>query len=236
MAQVHPSRTILVSSEGAQDLVIYADQTLIKGPVTAAQIAVWNAGEKPIKAEDILEKIQIKTSNGAPLLSVRILKTTRTVNKITADASKVSIGVLDFGFQVLEKGDGALIQITYEGNDKVEFIGSGVIIGQNKFEITKSQVKAAEKEATNTNPTISKLILLAMLLAISYFVYRAGYIIYCDITSMYKEIKNGNGTRNFKFISNVIVNVIGIVVFIIMVGSVSPIIKELMSNSSPFLQ
>ena len=60
IAQVHPLRTILVSPEGAQDLTILAGGRQIKGPVTSVQVAIWNAGTKPIKAEDVLEKIQIE--------------------------------------------------------------------------------------------------------------------------------------------------------------------------------
>lgn len=171
MAQVHPSRTILVSSEGAQDLVISAKGKLIKGPVTSAQISIWNAGTKPIKAEDILEKIEIKTSNNSPLLSVRILKTTRAVCKVTTNTSQASLGILGLGLQILEKGDGVLIQLTYLGDEKVDFIGSGVIVGQNSFQVTKlisSENKAQKKEKYktiwDTIVTLSLILLFIMIL------------------------------------------------------------------------
>jgi hypothetical protein len=233
MAQVHSPRTILVSSEGAQDLLIYADKKLIKGPVTSAQIAIWNAGTKPIKAEDVLEKIQIKASDGAPLLSVRIIKTTRKVNKIVISSLRAAEGIIDFDFQVLEKGDGALLQVTYEGTDKIKFIGSGVIVGQNNFEIINSAVNSPEKERSETNHTFSKLILFFMLLGMLFFFLRMTRVIYIDLSGLYKDGKTG--VMSIKFAINIIGNLIGVALLIcIIIGSLL-VFKELIAENSPFL-
>ncbi len=233
MAQVHPSRTILVSSEGAQDLSIYANGKLIKGPVTSAQISIWNAGTKPIKAEDILEKIQIKNSMNTPLLSVRMLKTTREVSKFKTDMSEASLGVLGIGFQILEKGDGALIQLTYEGDEKVTFTGSGVIVGQNAFEITSlKNAKDSSQQQTNYNSWARKIggVAFVTFLATIIFILSWGLL---GPEGIRKEFIKHNSVLG-KII--VLVQAIIITAMLLTAGYfIYNIFQEITKNYSPFL-
>src|SRR5258706_11198871 len=133
-AQVKPIRTIVVSAEGVDNLQISTNGKRIKGPVTAAQIAIWNAGKRPIRGEDILEPVRIRMENNTSILSARILRRTRDVTDFNIDEASKSTGVLTARFRILEQGDGALVQVTYMGADKVAFHLSGAIVGQRSLE------------------------------------------------------------------------------------------------------
>lgn len=139
IAQEQPVRTVLVSSEGIQNLQISAAGRPIAGPVTAVQIAVWNAGNRPIRyVEDVIEPIRFYAS--APILSVRILRMSRPAAKIEIDDSAARTGAFYLRFRILERGDGALIQVTYEGNETVPFGASGEIVGQGPIRFNRPPV------------------------------------------------------------------------------------------------
>ena len=199
LAQVHPSRAILVLPEGAQDLTILADGKQIKGPVTSAQISIWNAGSKPIKTEDILEKIQIKTNKPTPLISVRVLRTTRTLTNFTTDLTEASSGVVGINFKILEKGDGALLQITYEGDERLEFTGMGVIVGQSAFKVTKLAVEENKKETKYHSTNYNKLMIIFAIFMASFFLYRMIPGIRLNISELINVLK-GNKSVVVKII------------------------------------
>lgn len=232
-AQVHPSRTILVSPIGAKDLTIYAEGKLIKGPVTAVQIAIWNEGSKPIKSDDILERIQIKTASGAPIIAAHISKITREVNKVTLDTAAASSGVINLKFKILEKGDAFLLQLTYEGDEKVEFIGSGVIIGQSKFVITEYKRNASEPNERLIPRVPSKIIGILGFLVIFYIGFSSAQLVYKDITKAYVQLKDG--LINKGFIVMTIINLFFIVIAIVAVFLFYPTLKDIMAENSPFL-
>jgi hypothetical protein len=134
-ARIGAVRTVLVSSEGIQDLQVYDQNGPISGPVTAAQIVIWNAGKRTIKADDVSQPIRVRIAERARILSIRVLRTTRESMGITVDSSAAASGSFGVRFGILEEGDGALIQVTYEGTDKLKFVGSGAVAGQRGFEV-----------------------------------------------------------------------------------------------------
>lgn len=181
VAQVHPSKTVLVSNEGVQDLTVYANGKIIKGPVTSAHIAIWNAGTKPIRAEDVLEKIQIRTNKPTQLLSVRILETTRDVTNIQTDISKASMGIIGVSFNILEKSDAALLQITYEGDEQIDFVGSGSVVGQKKFDVTKLSVDEKKEKPAYQSSTKNKILLIGLLIVSIFFLIRIAPVFCRDL-------------------------------------------------------
>lgn len=171
VARLNAVRTIVVSPEGVENLQVLADGRQIKGPITAVQVAVWNAGRRPIKGtEDVLEPIGLEMEGKAPIISARILRLSREVTRFEMDQSGKAEGLLGLRFRILEQGDGALLQITYMGNDKLPVIGRGVIVGQNKFEVTTpSEQKRLSEQPT---PRWVRLLLFAGLFVVTAF---AGY-------------------------------------------------------------
>lgn len=168
--RVHSIRTILVSSEGTQTLQISANGKPIKGPVTAAQIAIWNDGKRPIKFDSVLEPIRVQTTPPVPILSVRVLRTTRELVKFNVDDSNRSEGMLTVRFRILEQGDGGLLQVTYVGDETVSFIGTGVLEGQRAFEVTEVRSRDdKEKNKGIAQTTIwGKILGIAVLLVLAF--------------------------------------------------------------------
>ena len=234
LAEVHPARTILVSPEGAQDLTIFANGKQIKGPVTSVQIAIWNAGTKPIRAEDVLEKIRIRTNKTTPIISVRILKMTRDVTGVSADISRMTEGIIGINFKILESSDAVLLQLTYEGDEKIEFIGSGIIVGQSKFELLKFTKNPSLEEKPNyNNSKYNKTIFIALILVGCFFLFKAAPLLYRDINQTIIELKLNKGILyKTKIIVNFLIELITIIIFIYMIFNV---LDDFNLNISPFL-
>ena len=58
----------MVRAGEASDLSISHNGKKISGNVSAAQMAIWNAGKRPIRENDILSPIVISTGGGQPVL------------------------------------------------------------------------------------------------------------------------------------------------------------------------
>ncbi len=130
VAKVQPLRTNIVSNANVENIDLMVNGKKLSGPLTAVQIVIWNDGNKPIKYEDILEPLIIKPLTNNTIVVSKLIKQTRKVNNLTITNYKNSINIK---FKILEKNDGLVIQLIYEGNDKVKFEGSGVIVGQRNF-------------------------------------------------------------------------------------------------------
>lgn len=168
-AQVHSIRTLLVSKEGSQDLKIYASDKLIKESVTAAQIAFWNAGRAPVKSDDVLQAITLTTIPPSPILSAKVLRSTRDIIGLTIDDTKAGEGILTIRFRILENQDGALIQVTYIGDEKVAFIGGGAVVGQQSFKVYEHPSRS-EQPKINSRPNQTLLLITSVVgLAIGLF-------------------------------------------------------------------
>lgn len=201
IAQIHPSRTILVSPEGVQDLTVYANGHLIKGPVTSVQVSIWNAGTKPIRADDVLEKIEIRTDKPLQVLSARILKTNRKITNFEADISKASQGIIGVNFKILEKDDSALLQITYEGDDKINFIGTGSIVGQNKFEVTTLNRHEEKVNHIYHNTVTNKIFLVFFMAVMIFFLFRLIPAYYRDVIRTKSLLFNPEASKISKAVS-----------------------------------
>lgn len=234
VAQVHPSKTVLVSHEGIQDLTVYANGKLVKGPVTSAHIAIWNAGTKPIRAEDVLEKIQIKTNKPTPLLSVRILETTRDVTNIQTDISKASIGIIGVSFNILEKSDAALLQITYEGDEKIDFVGSGSIVGQKKFDVTKLSIDEKKEKPAYQSSTENKILLIALLILSILMLTRIAQAFYRELIRIKSILLNPEEKMRSKIFSFIEL-AFGVIIIVVFGYIVLEMALSIPTTVSPYL-
>ena len=234
LAQVHPARTILVSPGGAQDLTIFASGKQIKGPVTSVQIAIWNAGTKPIRAEDVLEKIRIRTNKITPIISVRMLKMTRDATGVSTDISRMTEGIIGINFKILESSDAALLQLTYEGDEKIEFIGSGIIVGQSKFELLKfTNPPSLEEKPNYHNSKYNKLTFIAGICIGCFFLFRIGTQFYRDINKAIFELRLNKGVSyKIKFAAKFLSGLIAIMFLIYVIFDT---LHNFNINISPFL-
>jgi hypothetical protein len=139
----------------------------VDSDVTIVQVAIWNAGSRSIRNDDILSALTLQMAGNAPILSARIKQTTREVCKFTFDNGNLAVsqsprnridtpltwtheqalhtdpqlskGVCSFKFRILEPEDGALVQIIYEGDASKDPQISGIFEGQREVDPIRSQ-------------------------------------------------------------------------------------------------
>jgi hypothetical protein len=127
---VNPAKAVVVKTGETSKLKFSFDNNEIKSDVTAAQIAIWNQGNEPIKMENILSQVKITTNPPVQILETIIRKTSRDVIKFDFEQSLANNGTIPLKWNILEKGDGVIVQIIYTGDTNIKISLEGVIEGQ----------------------------------------------------------------------------------------------------------
>lgn len=136
---VHPIKATVVRKGEVTNLRILNGVNEINGDVTAAQIAIWNDGNLPIKRENILKPVIIMADPPIPILEVRIRRISRDVTEFAHVSDSLEHGRVYLNWRILEEGDGAIAQLIYAGDTYVKFRVEGVVEGQR--EITEFEFK-----------------------------------------------------------------------------------------------
>jgi hypothetical protein len=132
---VNPIKTAVVQAGTTSALrVLYKDQP-VNANVTAVQIAVWNDGKEPIRAEHVLSEILIRV--GSPILEASVKKPTRALTGISLTDSRMQSGIVGLKWRILEEGDGAIIQLIYAGSPDCKIDVEGVVEGQRGITVVK---------------------------------------------------------------------------------------------------
>ena len=88
--------------------------------LTSSTIWMWNAGNKTVEGEDIIEHDPLRLRFSGEVLNVRIIKVTREVLQIKAyearDASKKKRRTVYCGFGFLDPGDGGVLEVLHTGS------------------------------------------------------------------------------------------------------------------------
>ena len=134
---IHPARTVIVSTETESKISVKYREKVIETDLSVATIAFWNAGDKEIKKEDFLSPFIIKTESGVPILDAKVLKKSRDAIKIFFNYSKKDSGLIDVSWNVLEKHDGAVLQIIYASDVKEKINLYATFIGQPSISTLK---------------------------------------------------------------------------------------------------
>lgn len=129
---VNPIRTEIVSTENTSSLtILYDGRNLGSSNITAVQIALWNSGDLSIVHDDILKDIIINTEPSVNILEAKIVKnmSDSEITKLTIDNSieNLRVGRIPVTWKILEKNDGASIQIIYQGSADVKISVTGHI-------------------------------------------------------------------------------------------------------------
>jgi len=136
----------------SQVQVVYRGRPVGATNVVAVVIYVWNDGRMPIRAADVLEPISIQLDKSCEILESRILKISRNVTKfvqVVPESAKWESAkyIQPISFDILEKGDGAAIQIIYAGKSDAAISLAGTIVGAGS-----PRILSKEKQSnTETN-------------------------------------------------------------------------------------
>ena len=144
----HPSKAAVVRTGQTSRLAVLFDGKEVTGNVTASQVAIWNAGRKPIRSDSVLKPLVISTADGSRILEARLQKVSREVAGFKMDISHLAQGKVALSWSILEEGDGAVVQIVYAAGDDVQITADAVLVGQPeilKETFTRSARSAGEQ-------------------------------------------------------------------------------------------
>ena len=146
---VNPVRTKVVTSGQATDLkVSYRDEPFGDIDVTAVQLAIWNAGYESIKKEHVRKEIVVTTKPQVRILeaSVRTGSPDTGFKLLDSTDSKVE-GRVPVSWEILERNEGASIQLLYIGTSEVDILVEGLIEGQGRAKqiVTSSSLKSPQE-------------------------------------------------------------------------------------------
>lgn len=182
---VYPIRTPYVQTSAPSDVSISYKGVPVNGNVSAAQVAIWNAGKLPIRHEDILKGISLKLPPSAFVFEHKFLRVSRDVVGMTVtdvfnvgtagirgpngEPAPANVRIvpstdieLGLDWKILEHNDGALLQIVYAGTIDAPIKIDGTIVGQNQVRFVKSKPK-------NPIPWYAAVLCLAV---ISYYMFQ----------------------------------------------------------------
>ena len=129
----HPIRTKIATIGEDSRLRATYDGRELKGSLTAMQFAIWNAGDEPIRPDDVLDRVTVTAPPGVRVLDIKVRQEARRVVGFRVDDTQKSEGVLDLSWKILERNDGAVVQVLFEGAPDAPFRIDGAIVGQPRI-------------------------------------------------------------------------------------------------------
>lgn len=126
---INPIRTPIVQLARTSNISVIYNGKPVNADVTAAQVAIWNDGRESIGSEDVLTPIVLRTASNAPIMEISF-PATNDVTKFWVDTINMTNGELRFTWKILEKNDGALLQIIYVGKTNLPITLEGAVKGQ----------------------------------------------------------------------------------------------------------
>jgi hypothetical protein len=127
---VNPVHTIVVKQGTASRLGVIFDGQPITQDVTASQVALWNRGRQAIRRAAILQAVTITTEPSVPILEATVRRTSRNVVSFDLDRTGLAKGEVSVSWNILEEGDGGVLQLVYAGDVGTQIVCRGIIEGQ----------------------------------------------------------------------------------------------------------
>lgn len=132
---VDPIKTMIIDRTTAADAPIQllkANQDTITSDVVSAYFYFFNQGQETIKRENVYSPLKIKVDTASEILYFKVIKTARDVSGITVSKDTTDNSML-VDFKALEKDDGFVGQLIYEGSLDTEIRIEGGIEGAKEF-------------------------------------------------------------------------------------------------------
>jgi len=104
----------------------------------------------PIRTADVLEPISIQLDRSCEILESRLLKVSREVTRFEKkEVSETAKYALPISFDILEKGDGAAIQIIYARKSDALVSLTGTIVGAGTPRMLSKEVQSGGETRRN---------------------------------------------------------------------------------------
>jgi uncharacterized membrane protein SirB2 len=152
-----PTRTTILDKKNAANAplqLLKANGDTIKSDVTSVYFYFFNQGNETIKQENVYAPLKIVLGDSAEILDFKILKIARPVSGMSLVRDTVS-NSLQIDFKAIEKDDGLVGQIIFEGNKNASIMLEGGVDG----------VKLFETHLTTINPVYLMVAIVIFLIA-----------------------------------------------------------------------
>jgi len=128
---VNPARTVVAKTDQTSRLAVLYDGAPIGSDISAAQIAIWNGGRTPI--DKVLKPLVISLEDQTRILEATIRRETRDVVNLAIEDTDRAHGNVSVRWDILEKGDGGVIQLIYAGGPDTKISAAATVVGQNSI-------------------------------------------------------------------------------------------------------
>lgn len=175
---VNPVKAVVIKTGQASRLTTSFDTKVVETDITAAQVAIWNQGEKSVKRDNILKPILIYTENNSPILEATLRKSSRDVVQLSLNTDELQKGRVSVSWNILEHNDGGVIQLIYAGDPSIKLKADGVVEGQGQIEQLEfsGRIKSPDEQyasgSQNVKNTGKLFLILALILTIYYIFNR----------------------------------------------------------------
>lgn len=188
---VSPVRGVMFQKQADSGLAVSFKGLPIDSDVSITQIYIWNAGEKPVKPEDVRQPVMVKLNGDGKILDVKVRKATdestgfkaspKPANELSFQTFGPAVETFnDFGveWKILERGEGANVQVTYVGEKDAKFSVSGKVIGQGPIEqyVTVGMLVK--------NPSLSPVAAMTGIVVAGTFTLFGLFLIYSEIRKL----------------------------------------------------
>lgn len=139
---INPRRKCLVHSDCTRHagfLLRFNSREIGSAGVSAVEVYFWNSGSLDIPSSAVRKPYFIRIHESC-ILSYRILKTNRDVLHVEVTGGGGVSDALELSFDILEPGDGAVIEIIYEGPINAQIDFGGVSVGALKPVVLESNL------------------------------------------------------------------------------------------------
>lgn len=168
--------TILRSGELSK-LGVTFDGKPLTSDITAAQVAIWNAGSKAVRPGDVVTPLELQIEEQTQILDVSLRRKTRDALGVKIDESGFPQGRVGLSFRILEPEDGFVVQVTYAGKAGRKLALKGDVEGQRGIEqaqITQTTDPGRNYEPVSSAHRIASAILVFFLASLFALLFATG--------------------------------------------------------------
>lgn len=196
---VHPVRTVIAeASESGSLSLLFDGEELVGLDIVAARVAFWNAGELSVRPEHVLEPVILRLAGSARVLRVRITSSSRPVTRIEAeiDSMRGESASVSLDWRILERGDGAVVELLFAGPRDATLELVGTIEGQGSPRLLqpRTQVRAPSEQYQFAISESRQLLVVATIMLVMVLLLGGGtFRIFVQRGELYSRLKEGVG-------------------------------------------
>ena len=173
---VNPVKTRVVTMGQTTGLEVTHNRVeLGEVDITAAQVAIWNSGDESIRKGNVLKEVVIYTKPSVRILEASVSNSSRELDilkfNLIESPELLKMGRVPVSWEILEKDDGASVQLIYLGPPEVEILVEGLIEGSGSVKRVGRDVKIKSPTEQVRSKEQSRWLILYFLIVASFSLF-----------------------------------------------------------------